>query len=132
MPLNNSELTQLLTESEIAYIATIKLNGDPHIAPIWFIYHAGKIYFETDITTAKFKNIRKRNRVAICFGGKNTYIVEGSVKWCKEADLKLPIRQMYWKKYSQHMQDDYINEKTLLFELIIDKEMSWHYAPEWD
>lgn len=132
MPLNKVELDELLTKSEICYIATTKLNGDPHVVPIWFIWHEGKIYFETDITTIKFANIQKRNRIMICFGGKSTYLVEGSVKWFKEHELDFPIRKMYWEKYPKHMQDDYINKDTLLFEIIPEKTQSWHYAPDWD
>ena len=132
MALNRQEIDELLNKEEIAYIATTRPDGRPHVMPIWFIYHEGKIYFETDITTAKFKNIQHNNKVMIVFGGKNTYIVEGSVKWCKENELGFPIRKMYWEKYGKDMDDSYITEKTLLFELIPEKEQSWHYAPNWD
>lgn len=121
-----------MNKEEICYIATTRPDGRPHVMPIWFIYHEGKIYFETDITTAKFKNIQHNNKVMIVFGGKNTYIVEGSVKWSKENELSFPIRKMYWDKYGKDMDDGYITEKTLLFELIPAKEQSWHYAPNWD
>lgn len=30
------------------------------------------------------------------------------------------------------MDDSYITEKTLIFEVIPKKTMSWHYAPDWD
>src|SRR3989338_3611635 len=132
MALNRQEIDELLNKEEIAYIATTRPDGRPHVMPIWFIYHEGKIYFETDITTAKSKNIQHNNKVMIVFGGKNTYIVEGSVKWCKENELGFPIRKMYWDKYGKDMDDSYISEKTLLFELIPEKEQSWHYAPSWD
>lgn len=132
MPLSKSELAKLLKQSEIAYIATTKLDGGPHVAPIWFIYHKGKIYFETDETTVKFKNILKRNKVAICFGGKETYIAEGPVKWCREAELGFDIRKMYWTKYGDAMDDSYITDKTYIFELVPEKTTSWHYAPDWD
>jgi uncharacterized pyridoxamine 5'-phosphate oxidase family protein len=132
MPLNASELDKLLTETEICYIATTKPNGDPHVVPIWFIWHKGKIYFETDNTTVKFANIQKHNRVMLCFGGKDTYLVEGKVTWCTESELGFPIRKMYWAKYPKHMDDSYINDKTLLFEVVPEKTQSWHYAPKWD
>lgn len=132
MPLNKSEVEELLGREEICYIATTRPNGDPHLVPIWFIYHKAKIYFETDNTTVKFKNIQKHNKVALCFGGKNTYIVEGSVRWFTEEELGFPIRKMYWEKYSKDMDDSYINEKTLLFEVVPDRAYSWHYAPDWD
>ncbi|MEX2033390.1 MAG: pyridoxamine 5'-phosphate oxidase family protein [Candidatus Colwellbacteria bacterium] len=132
MPLNKHERDKLLNETEIAYIATTRPDGRPHVMPIWFIYHEGKIYFETDATTTKFKNIQHNNKVMIVFGGKSTYIVEGSVQWCKENELSFPIRKMYWEKYGEAMDDSYITEKTFLFELIPEKEQSWHYAPNWD
>lgn len=132
MPLSEKELDKLLSDSDICYIATTKPNGDPHVVPIWFIWRDGKIYFETDKTTNKFKNLLKHNRVMLCFGGKETYLVEGSVKWCTEAELGFPIRELFWKKYPHHMEDSYINDKTLLFEVIPDNTQSWHYAPEWD
>lgn len=124
------EIDELLKKEEIVFIATTKASGFPHLVPIWFIYHNGKIYFETDITTVKFKNIKKRNKIALCFGGKRTYIIEGKVKWFREKDLGFPIRKMYWDKYGKNMDDSYITDKTLIFEVIPEKEMSWHYADE--
>lgn len=132
MPLNKIELNQLLINSEICYIATTKPNGNPHVVPIWFIYHDNRIYFETDKTTVKFTNIQKRNKIMLCFGGKETYLVEGSVKWFAERELDFPIRKLYWQKYPNHMEDSYIHEETLLFEVIPEKEQSWHYGPSWD
>lgn len=131
MPLDSSELDKLLTE-EICYIATTKPNGDPHVVPIWFVLHAGKIYFETDKTTVKFANIKHHNKVMLCFGGRETYLVEGSVKWCTEKELDFPVRKLFWEKYPRHMDDSYITEKTLLFEVVPEKTQSWHYGPSWD
>jgi len=132
MALNRKEIEKLLENEEIAYIATARPDGTPHIAPIWFVAHKGKIYFETDITTIKYKNIQHKNKIALCFGGKETYIIEGSAKEHKEDELSFPIRKLYWDKYGKDMDDSFINEKTLLFEVMPEKELSWHYAPEWD
>lgn len=130
MPLNKKEQADLLAKEEICYIASTKADGSPHIAPIWFVYHKGKIYFETDETTIKFQNIKRNNKVAICFGGKITLIIEGSVKWSKENETKVPFRKLLWQKYGDDMEDSYITEKTLIFELIPEKDISWHYADQ--
>ena len=132
MPLNKNEIEKLLEKEEVAYIATSRPDGTPHVTPIWFVLHNGKIYFETDTTTIKYKNIKHSNKVALCFGGKVTYIIEGSVKEYKEDELDFPIRKLYWEKYNKDMDDSYITEKTHLFEVIPEKELSWHYAPDWD
>lgn len=132
MALNKQEIEDLLNKEEIVFIATSRTDATPHIAPIWFVYHNGKIYFETDITTVKFQNIKRNKKVALCFGGKNTYIVEGTVRWWKEDEAPLPFRKMFWEKYKDAMDDSFINEKTRIFEVTPEKEMSWHYAPSWD
>jgi len=132
MALSKKEIEKLLEKEGIAYIATTKADGTPHIAPIWFVVHEDKIYFQTDNTTIKYKNIQHKKKIALCFGGRETFIIEGSVKEYKENELGFPIRKLYWNKYGKDMDDSFINEKTLLFEVIPEKELSWHYAPEWD
>lgn len=130
MALNKEEIGELLGKEKICFVATTRPGGRPHIVPIWFIYHNGKIYFETDETTVKFRNIQNNNKVALCFGGRETYIVEGSVKWYKENEAPVPFRAMFWDKYGDDMDDSYVNENTLIFEIIPEKELSWHYADQ--
>lgn len=130
MSLSRPEIDDLLDKEEIVYIATSRPDGSPHVAPIWFVIYRGKIYFETDKTTIKFKNIEANNKVALCFGGKATYIVEGSVRWFTEDKAPLPFRKLLWEKYKDDMDDSYITDKTYIFEVIPKKEISWHYADQ--
>ncbi|EFK96182.1 protein containing Pyridoxamine 5'-phosphate oxidase-related, FMN-binding core domain [sediment metagenome] len=132
MPLNKREIKKILNNTDIMYIATSSKGAEPHIAPLWFIFHKGKVYFETHLPTKKFKNISKNNRIALCFGGEDTYIIEGSVKWWEEKDAPIPFRKLFWKKYREKMDDSYITDKTRIFEFIIEKEISWHYWPTWE
>ncbi|KKR25103.1 MAG: hypothetical protein A3C27_01005 [Candidatus Levybacteria bacterium RIFCSPHIGHO2_02_FULL_39_36] len=127
MALNKREIERLL-KSEIVYLATCDTKGNPHVKPIWFIFDQGKIWFETDIITRAFKNIKENNKIMLCFGGRETYLVWGKVKWYKEKDAPVEFRKMFWKKYGKFMDDSYITDKTRIFEVIIEKEMSWHYA----
>ena len=52
--------------------------------------------------------------------------------WAKEHHISVKRFPANWDKYGKDMDDSYITEKTLLFELIPEKEQSWHYAPSWD
>jgi len=128
MALSKQEIDELLSKEEVCFTATVKKGGSPHIAPIWFLYVDGKIYFETDTTTVKYKNIQRKNAVAICFGGKDTLIIEGSVKdYGTEENAPIPFRKLFREKYKEAYDDSYINEKTHIFEVIPKKQMTWHY-----
>lgn len=133
MPLNKSEINTLLKKEENIYLATADLKDNPHAKPIWFVVYKGKIWFETHVTTASFKNIKANNKIMLCFGGRETYLIWGKVKWYKEKDAPVPFRKMFWEKYANDMDDSYITDKTRIFEVIIEKEMSWHYADkDWE
>ena len=130
MPLNKSEIDELLKKEEIVYLATSDLKGNPHVKPIWFVWNKGKIWFETHIPTRAFRNIKENNKIMLCFGGKVTYLVWGKVNWYEEKDAPIPFRKMFWDKYKDDMDDSYITNVTRIFEVIIKKETSWHYADE--
>ena len=66
----------------------------------------------------------------LCFGGRETYLVWGKVKWYKEKDCPILFRKMLWDKYGDDMDDSYITDKTYIFEVIPEKELSWHYADQ--
>lgn len=133
MPLNKGEIGELLQREEIVYLATSDLKGNPHVKPIWFVIYKGKIWFETDITTRAFKNIKENNKIMLCFGGRETYLIWGKVKWYNEKDAQVPFRKLLWKKYGDDMDDSYITDKTRIFEVVVEKETSWHYADkDWE
>lgn len=132
MPLNKKEISNLLKKEEIVYLSTSSKDGEPHIKPIWFVIHNDEIWFETHLPTVAFKNIKENNKVVLCFGGKETYIVWGSVEWFEEKDAPLPFRKMLWDKYEKDMEDSYITEKTRIFRVKVKRETSWHYAPTWE
>ncbi|OGM13592.1 hypothetical protein A3A76_03255 [Candidatus Woesebacteria bacterium RIFCSPLOWO2_01_FULL_39_23] len=129
MPLNKTEKDKLL-QTEIVYLATSDLIGKPHLKPIWYVYDKGKIWFETDKTTRAYKNIKENNKIMLCFGGRETYLVWGKVKWYEEKECPIPFRKMLWDKYGEDMDDSYITYKTYIFEVIPSKEMSWHYVDQ--
>lgn len=130
MPLNKGEIDKLLKKEEIVYLANSDLKGNPHVKPIWFAYHKGKIWFETHLPTRAFRNIKQNNKIMLCFGGKVTYLVWGKVKWYKEKDAPVPFRKLLWDKYGDDMDDSYITDETRIFEVIVERETSWHYADE--
>lgn len=127
MSLNKTVITDLL-KTEITYLSTCDLKGNPHVKPIWFVIYQDKIYFETDFSTKAFRNINKNNKIMLCFGGRETYLIWGKVKWCKESETTVPFRKLLHEKYKSAMDDSFVNENTGIFEVIIEKEKAWHYA----
>jgi PPOX class probable F420-dependent enzyme len=76
-PMSNEELRAFLTghPARTAKLATVRADGRPHVAPIWFMLDTstvgddaplGDIVFNTGEDTLKGKALRRDPRVALC------------------------------------------------------------------
>src|SRR4051812_33619589 len=56
----------LLARPRTAKLATVRADGRPHIAPIWFDLDGDVLVFNTGDTTVKAANMRRDPRVSLC------------------------------------------------------------------
>lgn len=47
-------------------LSTVRADGRPHVAPIWFVLDGDDLLFNTWHTSVKAKNMLRDNRVSIC------------------------------------------------------------------
>ncbi|MGE0680891.1 MAG: pyridoxamine 5'-phosphate oxidase family protein [Candidatus Binatia bacterium] len=63
--MSTEELNAFLARPIIARIATVRANGSPQLAPMWFLYEDGVMYMSTRTYAAKVKHMQKNPRVAV-------------------------------------------------------------------
>ena len=56
----------MLDRPRTAKVSTASLDGQPHIAPVWFEMDGETIIFTTWHTTVKAKHIRQNPRISLC------------------------------------------------------------------
>ncbi|MBO1332347.1 PPOX class F420-dependent oxidoreductase [Streptomyces sp. VRA16 Mangrove soil] len=49
-----------------AKLSTVRADGSPHIAPVWFVVDGDDIVFNTGKDTVKGRNLARDGRVALC------------------------------------------------------------------
>ncbi len=60
------------------WVATVRYDGRPHLAPVWFIWFENKIYFTTGSETQKFANLYHNQRIVLSLPDTaNVIIIEG-------------------------------------------------------
>ncbi|MFI6275451.1 PPOX class F420-dependent oxidoreductase [Streptomyces sp. NPDC050988] len=47
-------------------LSTVRADGSPHVAPIWFLLDGDDLVFNTAKTTVKGQNLARDGRVALC------------------------------------------------------------------
>lgn len=56
----------LLDSARTAILATVRADGRPHVAPIWFDLDGDTLLFTTGESTVKARNMRRDPRVSLC------------------------------------------------------------------
>ncbi|MEO3976197.1 PPOX class F420-dependent oxidoreductase [Streptomyces sp. CAU 1734] len=49
-----------------AKLSTVRADGSPHIAPVWFLLDGDELVFNTGATTVKGRNLIRDDRVSVC------------------------------------------------------------------
>lgn len=80
----------LLEGTRTGKLATVRKDGRPHVAPIWFTLDGDTLIFTTGENTVKAKNMRRDVRVCLCVDDETppfAYIqVEGTVTFSDDRE----------------------------------------------
>lgn len=70
MTLTEQEIEEFLGQANVAIVATVGADGQPHAVPTWYEWADGEMVFHTGVRTRKYRNIRHNDRVSICVDSK--------------------------------------------------------------
>jgi general stress protein 26 len=70
-----------LSREPTIWLATVRADGRPHLAPLWYIWLEGLIYVATGADTQKYTNLRSNQSVALALpDALSVIIVEGTAR----------------------------------------------------
>jgi PPOX class probable F420-dependent enzyme len=74
-------------------LSTVRTDGSPHIAPMWFLLDAGDLVFTTEKATVKAHNLLRDDRAAMCVDDERPpysfAVLRGRVEISEDSDLLL-------------------------------------------
>ena len=73
-PLDPKVKQRLTTESNI-WLATVRADYTPHLAPIWFVWIDGKVYVCTAASSVKARNMQANSSVTFALENGNAPVV---------------------------------------------------------
>jgi PPOX class probable F420-dependent enzyme len=88
--LSDEQKAFLLHGTRTGKLATVRKDGRPHVAPIWFVLDGDTLVFTTGEDTVKGASIRRDPRVALCVDDETPpfsfLIVEGTAEPIDDLD----------------------------------------------
>jgi len=74
---------RLETEANI-WLSSVRPDGRPHLTPVWFAWHEGKLYICLQSTSVKARNIEQNPLVSLALeDGSRVVICEGSANFLR-------------------------------------------------
>jgi PPOX class probable F420-dependent enzyme len=106
------------------WLATARPDGRPHLVPVWFAWHAGRLYFCTDPESVKAHNIRANPRVVLALeDGSKPVICEGAAESIDDGAWPEGVAQAFSDKYAWDIATE--TRYRLLIEVTPRKWLTW-------
>lgn len=97
------EMIDRLKAQQVIWFSSVRPDGRPHLAPVWFVWLEGRLYIGTDPKSIKAANIQHNPRVTLALeDGTHPVICEGTAR---SVDRPWPeeVLATFFKKYEWDM-----------------------------
>lgn len=110
--MSDDEITEFLTRSRTATLATTGLTGRIHLVAMWYGLIDGELWFETKAKSQKAVNLRRNPQVSVSVEDGLTYdklrgvAIEGTAEIYDDPDTSLRAGISVWERYNGPYSDD--------------------------
>lgn len=63
--MTKEEIAEYLAEAHVAHMVTLRPNGRPQVAPVWFLEDNGQAFVMADANAMKVRNVRRNPAVTL-------------------------------------------------------------------
>ncbi|MFI2240478.1 PPOX class F420-dependent oxidoreductase [Streptomyces chrestomyceticus] len=92
-------------------LSTVRADGSPHIAPVWFLLDGDDLVFNTGADTVKGRNLARDGRIALCVDDDRPPFSFAIVEGVAETSDELPeVRAWATRIAARYMGEDRADE----------------------
>ena len=67
--MSREQIDAFLAAPRHAIVAVLRDDGRPQLSPVWYLYEKDRLYFSVLVATAKYRQLRRDPRIALCVDG---------------------------------------------------------------
>jgi len=95
------DVAYFMKQQRIASFASVDTEGKPHVVPVWFTYHDGKVFVQTDRNSLKVRNLKKNKNVAIAvYSAEEAVIIRGEGQVIEDEEEFIKRTRQHINKYN--------------------------------
>lgn len=122
-------VTERMTKAHNYWISSSRPDGRPHVAPVWGVFTDNVLYFGTNQTSIKAKNLFNHPyAIAHLESGDETVIFEGKAVPVKDNEILEKISNLYGQKYPGYQPPPTFEPGTIIFSILPETVFAWQEA----
>jgi hypothetical protein len=115
-------LLEKLAQADACWFGSVRPDGRAHLAPIWHVWRAGRVYVVTRAGSVRARNIQHNPAVSLALPDPmNVLILEGTARPAPESEAA--IRPLFNAKYDWDISADAAYD--LILEITPTKLIAW-------
>jgi hypothetical protein len=112
-----------LENAKNIWIATVRPNGRPHLVPIWFAWHEGKLFACIEASSVKGRNLQENSYLSLALeDGSSPIICEGTARALPHPWPK-PVVEQFDQKYAWDIEND--GQYDQVIEILPERWLTW-------
>jgi PPOX class probable F420-dependent enzyme len=124
-PASLEKVASRLEKEQNIWLSTIRADCRPHLVPIWFVWHAGRVWISTPRGTQKHVNILRNPQVCVALeDGNSPVIFEGTAQEDNDPATRAALNPVFISKYDWDMVNDR-DADYLLIAITPTKMLTW-------
>jgi PPOX class probable F420-dependent enzyme len=97
-------MSSRLATAKNIWVATVRPDGRPHLAPVWFVVNDGHWYFVTDPKSMKARNLQRNSKIALSLeDGDDPLVIEGEAR---PVEPSAEVIRLFKEKYNWDITTD--------------------------
>jgi nitroimidazol reductase NimA-like FMN-containing flavoprotein (pyridoxamine 5'-phosphate oxidase superfamily) len=136
MPWKKAKKLSFLRKAPVIRVATVGSRGRPQVTPVCHVEFKGKIYWASDLDTAKLANLARRRSVALVadvykagwhdMGG---VMAQGQARLIRRGPLFRKVRDLLYRKFKVYKSNAPFEEgESVIIEVRPSRLVNWWYA----
>lgn len=137
--MSSSEIIDFVTRSRTGTLATIGVDGQPHLTAMWYGVVDGEIWLETKEKSQKAVNLKRDPRVSFMIEGGDTYDTlrgvsfEGVAEIVDDPDTIFRVGVSVWERYTGPYTEeakpavDMMMNNRIAVRLVVKRTRSWDH-----
>ena len=120
-----------LKRNELGRLATVSHDGTPHVVPVCYIYHTGKLVIAIDYETKKYQNLLASKKVAFVVDAYRPkmygILIQGKAKIVETGPEFQEAYRLFHKRFSWVRADPWKEGEAPFIIIEPTKKASWNF-----